>query len=96
MDMSGNTEENKSEKIAVTLPGTVQKIIPSFTKDDTDKAEIVIEGADPLYKEIRVDNVLQDKRTGEEVELKPGAEVDVTIEAEPNATTRKKPMRKAG
>jgi len=56
----------------------------------------VIEGADPLYQEIRVDNALQDKNTGEKVALKPGAEVDVTIEAEPNATTPKKPQRKAG
>ena len=96
MDTPEKPKENESEKVAVTLPGTVQKIIPSFAKDEKDKAEIVVEGADPLYKEIRVDNVLQDKRTGEEVELKPGAEVDVTIEAEPNATTPKKPMRKAG
>lgn len=95
MDTPEKPKGNQSEKIAVTLPGTVQKIIPSFT-DDKDKAEIVVEGAEPLYKEIRVDNVLQDKKTGEEVELKPGAEVDVTIEAEPNATTPKKPMRKAG
>jgi hypothetical protein len=96
MDTPEKPKENESEKAAVTLPGTVQKIIPPSVADNKEKAEIVIEGADPLYQEIRVDNALQDKNTGEEVALKPGAEVDVTIEAEPNATTPKKPLRKAG
>ena len=95
MDTPDKPKENESEKAAVTLPGTVQKIIPPSVADNKEKAEIVIEGADPLYQEIRVDNALQDKNT-EEVALKPGAEVDVTIEAEPNATTPKKPLRKAG
>ena len=89
-------EENESEKAAVTLPGTVQKIIPPSAADHKEKAQIVVEGAVPLYREIRVGNVLENKKTGEKVALKPGAEVDVTIDAEPNATTPKKPQRKAG
>jgi len=40
-------------------------------------------------------SVLEDKKTGEKVAPKPGAEVDVTIEAGPNATNPKKPVRKA-
>jgi hypothetical protein len=95
MDKPEKPQEPESEKAAVTLPGTVKKIIPAFAGDDKDKAEIVVEGAAPLYQEIRVDNVLEDKKTGEKVALKPGAEVDVTIEAGPNATTPKKPVRKA-
>ena len=55
-----------------------------------EKAQISVDGADDLYREIRVENTLQDA-SGKEVELKAGAEVDVTIEAEPNATIPKKP-----
>jgi hypothetical protein len=39
-----------------------------------------------LYKEIRVPNRLVDDN-GQKVKLKPGAEVDVTIEAEPGKNT---------
>ena len=45
---------------------------------------------DDLYKEIRVENTLQDE-DGEPVSLKPGAEVEVTIEAEKQATEPKNP-----
>jgi hypothetical protein len=55
-----------------------------------DKAQITVEGADHLYKEIRVENTLQDEN-GKPVSLKPGAEVEVTIEAEKHATEPKKP-----
>jgi hypothetical protein len=77
-----------TDKPTTTLPGTVQKIIKSPHPDDPEKAEIAVEGADELYKEIRIDNTLTDEK-GNEVALKPGAEVEVTIEAEPEATTAK-------
>ena len=48
-----------------------------------------MEGGDHLYREIRVENTLQDEN-GKEVKLKPGAEVHVTIEAEKDATIPKK------
>jgi hypothetical protein len=73
----------------VTLAGTVEKIIPPVVSDEPEKAQIAIEGADELYKEIRVENTLQDK-SGNEVVLKEGAKVEVTIEAEPDATKPKK------
>jgi uncharacterized cupredoxin-like copper-binding protein len=38
-----------------------------------------------LYKEIRITNKLKDEN-GEEVRLKPGAEVEVTVEADADAT----------
>ena len=44
-----------------------------------------MEGADDLYKEIRVENTLVTE-DGEEVRLKKGAQVEVKIEAEPEAT----------
>jgi hypothetical protein len=46
-------------------------------------------GGDPLYQEIRVDNSLTNKE-GEEVSLKEGAEVKVTVEASAQATSLKK------
>jgi hypothetical protein len=53
-----------------------------------EKAEIAVEGADELYREIRIENSLTDEK-GQEVKLKAGAEVEVTIEADPNATVPK-------
>ena len=80
--MSGKPQdsENISEKPSVTLPGKVEKIIPGVVPAMPDKAQIAVEGADDLYKEIRVENTLQDE-DGKPVALKKGAEVEVTIEA---------------
>jgi hypothetical protein len=75
-----------SEKTATTLPATVEKIIKSPSPGEPEKAQIVVEGADHLYRELRIENTLHDEN-GEKVSLKPGAEVEVTIEAEPEATT---------
>jgi len=43
-------EKNKAE---VTLPGKVEKIIPPISPDEPEKAQINVEGADDLYREIR-------------------------------------------
>jgi hypothetical protein len=67
----------------------VEKIIPSPHPGDPEKAQIGIVGADDLYREIRVENTLQDEN-GDEVSLKPGAQVDVTIAADAAATIPKK------
>jgi hypothetical protein len=91
--MNDNTnekdEDRPDEKAAVTLPGTVEKIIPPITPNQPEKAQIAVEGAEDLYREIRVENTLQDE-SGNEVALKKGAKVDVTIEADPDATKPKK------
>jgi hypothetical protein len=69
-----------SENPSITLPAVVEKIIPSADPAEPDKAQInIVEGAEPLYQEIRIENVLIDEN-GEAVELKPGAEVQVTVE----------------
>ncbi|MGB8542628.1 MAG: hypothetical protein WCD49_13425 [Candidatus Acidiferrales bacterium] len=81
-------EETESKKPAVTLPGTVEKIIPA-NQIAPEKAQIAVEGADHLYREIRVDNTLQDEK-GKKVGLKAGAHVDVKIEADKEATVPKK------
>ena len=69
------------EKPNVTLPGTVEKIIPSPHPSEPEKAQIAVEDADDLYKEIRIENALRDK-DGNEVALKQGVEVTVTVEAD--------------
>jgi quercetin dioxygenase-like cupin family protein len=61
--------------------GKVEKIVKSVVPNEKDKAQIHIDDADPLYREIRIENELQNA-AGETVELKPGAEVDVHIEAD--------------
>lgn len=58
-------------------------IRPQPHTGEPEKAQISVEGADHLYKEIRVPNQLVDD-DGQKVKLKPGAEVDVKIEAEPS------------
>jgi hypothetical protein len=78
-----------SEKANVTLPGTVEKIIESQPPYEPEKAQIAIEGSDHLYREIRIENALTDGK-GEKVALKKGAEVEVTVEADKDATVPKK------
>ena len=75
-----------TDKPSVTMPGTVEKIIKSPQLDVLEKAEIGVEGADHLYREIRIENKLKDEN-GKEVKLKEGASVEITVEAEPSATT---------
>jgi hypothetical protein len=78
-----------SDKATITLPAIVEKVIRSTNPDEPDKVQIAIEGADELYREIRVENTLHDP-DGNPVSLKKGADVEVTVEAEPEATTPKK------
>ena len=77
-----------TENPSVTLPGTVEKIIKPVEPSEAEKAQIAIEGADELYREIRVENSLTDEN-GNEVRLKKGASVEVTVEAPPEATAPK-------
>jgi len=84
-----NTATNPDEKPSTTLPGTVEKIIKSPDPRVPEKAQIGIESAEHLYREIRIDNVLKDQ-DGEKVALKQGAEVEVTIEADKEDTVKKK------
>ena len=69
-------------------PGTVEKIIKSPYPQEPEKAEISVEGADHLYREIRIENTLEDEK-GKKVKLKVGAQVDVTVEADIKDTVPK-------
>jgi len=75
-----------NEKPSTTLPATVEKVIQPRSPGEPERAQISVEGADHLYRELRIENKLTDEN-GDPVRLKPGAEVEVTIEAEPEATT---------
>jgi hypothetical protein len=78
---------SEKRKASTTLPGKVEKIIPPHpSSTEPEKAQIAVEGADHLYREIRVPNAFEDE-TGQKVKLKEGADVDVKIEAEPVVTT---------
>ena len=82
------TQKAIVEKPSVTLPGTVEKIIAPVHPSMPEKAEIAVHGADELYQEIRIENTLTDEQ-GDEVRLKKGARVEVTVEAAAEATTSK-------
>jgi hypothetical protein len=71
-----------------TKPGTVEKIIKSPFPQEPEKAEIAVEGADHLYREIRIENTLEDEN-GNQVKLKVGAQVEVTVEADSKDTVPK-------
>lgn len=71
------------------LHGTVQKVIKPIHPRESEKAQIDIREADDLYREIRVENALSDEN-GDTVSLKPGAEVDVIVEADTDAINIKR------
>lgn len=70
------------------LKGTVDKVIEPVVPSEPQKAQISVREGDELYREIRIENVLSDEH-GEKAQLKPGAEVDVIVEADSSATIKK-------
>jgi hypothetical protein len=70
------------------LQGTVQKIIKPLSSNQPEKAQIEVREADDLYRELRIQNEVADEQGGK-ARLKPGAEVDVIIEADSSATMKK-------
>ena len=94
-EMRPRDRKTEAEKPSVTMPGTVEKIIPAVYPNEADKAQIAVDGAEELYREIRVPNVLQDQ-SGNKVALKKGADVDITIEADQTATAPKEPSKGSG
>ncbi len=71
-----------AENPSTTLFGTVEKIIKPRVPSEPERAQTAVEGADHLYKELRIENALTDA-SGNRVYLKPGAKVQITVEAEP-------------
>lgn len=70
------------------LRGTVEKVIKPAYPSDPEKAQIDVKDADHLYREIRIENVVTDN-DGNKASLKSGAEVDIIVEADSDATLKK-------
>jgi hypothetical protein len=70
------------EQPSVTMPGTVNKIIPPARPSRPKKAQIAVEGADRNYRHLRIENTLIDEHD-DDVKLKKGAHVQVTVTSDP-------------
>lgn len=73
------------EPPSTTMPGTVDKIIPS-TSRKPEKAQIAVDRKDHLHRKLRIENNLTDEH-GDDVKLKKGAHVEVTVAAESKNAT---------
>jgi hypothetical protein len=69
-----------SAKPSATLPGIVEKVFTSRLPGEPERAQIGVEGAD--HSQIRIENTLTSEN-GEDVHLKPGAKVKVTVRSTP-------------
>ena len=74
------------EQPSTTMPGTVNKIIPSLRPSQPEKAQITVDGADDRHRDFRIENTLTDEH-GDDVKLKKGAHVEVTVAAEPKVSS---------
>jgi hypothetical protein len=70
------------EQPSVIMPGTVDKVIPSPGLGQPEKAQIAVDGADRRYRDLRIEDTLTDE-LGDDVKLKKGANVKVTVAAKP-------------
>jgi hypothetical protein len=64
---------------STTMPGIVNKIIPP-RPSRPEKAQIAVDRADRRHRDLRIENSLTDEN-GDEVKLKKGAHVEVTVAA---------------
>lgn len=68
------------EQPSTTMPGTVEKIIPSPRTNLPERAQIALAGASRPYRDLRIENTLTDEH-GDDVRLKKGAHVEITVTA---------------
>jgi len=86
MSKSARIAERNSDTATIpkqprtVIPGTVDKLIPSRRPSQPEKAQISVEG-DHGHRDLRIENSLTDEH-GDEVKLKKGAHVEVTVTAE--------------
>jgi hypothetical protein len=79
--------ERIPEQPRTIMPGKVDNIILSPHPSQSERVHISIEGADHGFCDIRIENSLTDEH-GDEVKLKKGAYVEVTIAARPGGAKR--------
>jgi hypothetical protein len=70
------------ERPSTTMPGTVDKIIPSRRPSQPEKVQIAVDRTKHRHRDLRIENKLTDEY-GDDVRLKKGAHVQVTVTAEP-------------
>jgi hypothetical protein len=70
------------EQPSTTMPGTVDKIIPSRHPSQPEKAQINVDRTDHRHRDLRIENTLTDEH-GDDAKLKKGAHVQITVTAEP-------------
>ncbi|HEY2121464.1 MAG TPA: hypothetical protein VGH37_19940 [Candidatus Acidoferrum sp.] len=78
MTSQARNETGSGNRVTINLSGIVQKIIRGMDAEDPGKIQIVVRGAENLYREIRLDNLFHDEE-GNFVNLKLGDEVEITI-----------------
>lgn len=71
-----------SEQPSTIVRGTVDKIIRSPGPSRPEKAQIAVDDRGDRYRHLRIENALTDEH-GDDVRLKKGAHVEVTVTAEP-------------
>jgi hypothetical protein len=71
-----------AEQPSATMAGTVDKIIPSPRPNQPEQAQIAVDGAEHRHRDLRIDNTFTDEH-GDDVKLKKGAHVEVTVTANP-------------
>jgi len=77
LDGHDKNQTHSLDGASVTLRGIVEKIVPA-ENNPSDAVQIAIEGAESLYREIRIQNLLHNAHGGV-VALRPGSEVEITI-----------------
>jgi len=76
------------ERASTIMRGTVDKIILSRSRKQPEKAQIAVERGTRRYRNLRIENTLTDEN-GDEVKLKKGARVEVTVAAGSNTSITK-------
>jgi len=75
------------EESRTTMSGVVDKIIPSPRPSQPEQANIVVDVPDKHYRDLRIENTLIDEH-GDNVSLKQGAHVEVTLTSKTGAHAR--------
>ena len=67
-----------AEQPSTSMPGTVDKIIPSSGPGQSEKAQIAVDVPHQQYRNLRIENTLTDEH-GDDVKLKKGGHVEITV-----------------
>jgi hypothetical protein len=76
--------ERTPEPPSASMLGTVDRILLSTRPSQSEKAQIGIHGAGKGHRSIRIENVLTNEH-GDDVKLRKGARVQVTVTANPKS-----------